>query len=56
MNTPYPELLIDTTAIAAELAAWNRAIQRSIDEYHTHPQSSCPHNGACTRRYRRNRR
>jgi len=39
----------DTTAIAA----WNRDIQRSMDDYHIHPFTYCTHNGACDLRWRR---
>jgi hypothetical protein len=53
MNTPYPELLTDRTQQLAAFLEWNAGIQASMDDYHTHPFAACPHNGSCTRRYRR---
>jgi hypothetical protein len=53
IRTPYPELLTDRTQQLAAFLEWNAGIQASMDDYHTHPFAACPHNGSCTRRYRR---
>jgi hypothetical protein len=41
VNTPYPELVADTTARDAALAEWNAGIERARRDYWANPTASC---------------
>lgn len=41
MNTPYPELRVDLTQRLRDFADWNKAVERSKQEYRLNPTASC---------------